>query len=182
MKNTFYYTGANPTVDLILISPDNKVLLIQRKDNVEACPSQWAIPGGFVDTTAKRGEIWQSGYEEPAQAAIRELSEETGIDVSQLDTSKLKFIGIYEGNQRDPRDNEISWSKSHAFFYKMNDNERAILDTVKGLDGNADLDDAQGTKWFTFEEMNNTKMAFDHNKIISDTQKILNTKKITIKP
>lgn len=182
MKNTFYYTGANPTVDLILISPENKVLLIQRKDNVEACPSQWAIPGGFVDTKAKKGEVWKAGHEDPSEAAVRELSEETGIDVSQLDLSRLKFIGIYEGNKRDPRDNEISWSKSHAFFYQMNNDERAILDTVKGLDGNADLDDAQGTKWFTFNEMNDMKMAFDHNIIISDVEKILLSNKNRIRP
>ncbi len=174
MKNTYYYTGSNPTVDLILVSPDKQVLLIQRKDSVESCPGQWAIPGGFIDTGAKKGEVWQEGFETPEHAAIRELSEETGIDVAQFDFSRLKFNGIYEGGGRDPRDNEVSWSKSHSFYYEMTQEEAGILNTVKGLDGNADLDDAQGTKWFTLEKMKSMKMAFDHNKIIVDAFEKMN--------
>lgn len=169
MKNSYYYKGANPTVDLILVSPEQKVLLILRKENAEACPNMWAIPGGFVDTRAKRDEEWLPGFETPENAAFRELVEETGISAHLLDGIRLQFNNIYEGNQRDPRDNSQSWSKSHAFFYLMNESEKDIVNSVKGINDNVDLDDAQDTKWFSFDELFKIKLAFDHNQIIKDT-------------
>ena len=169
MENSYYYKGANPTVDLLLISPENKILLVLRKKEVQACPDMWAIPGGFVNTNAEKNEKWTSGNETPEQAALRELSEETGIASSLLDKTRLRFTGIYEGNDRDPRDNPDAWSKSHAFAYVMNKDERHIINTVKNINDDVDLDDVADTKWFTLEEISHIKLAFDHNKIIADT-------------
>jgi 8-oxo-dGTP diphosphatase len=176
MKNSYYYKGANPTVDLLLISPENKILLVLRKKEAQACPDMWAIPGGFVDTDAKKHEEWTPGREVPEQAAFRELVEETGIAGNLLDKNRLQFTGIYEGNNRDPRDNLESWSKSHAFSYTMTEDERHIINTVKNINDGVDLDDVADTKWFTLEEVSNIKLAFDHNKIISDTILKLNNK------
>ena len=182
MNNPYYYKGANPTVDLVLVSPEKKVLLILRSKKSGACPGMWAIPGGFVDTQAKKDEEWIPSHETPEQAAFRELVEETGIEANLLDKSRLQFNGTYEGNGRDPRDNSISWSKSNAFFYLMNESEKHIINTVKGIDDNVDLDDAEDTHWFTFEEMANMKLAFDHNKILEDTLlKINNLNKKNVK-
>lgn len=177
MTNSYYYKGANPTVDLLLISPENKILLVLRKKEVQACSDMWAIPGGFVNTNAKKNEEWAPGMEVPEQAALRELVEETGIAGNLLDKNRLKFTGIYEGNNRDPRDNPEAWSKSHAFSYTMNEYERHIIDTVKNIHDDFDLDDVADTKWFTLEEASNIKMAFDHNKIIADTILQLNQNK-----
>lgn len=169
MTNLYHYKGANPTVDLVLISPEKKILLILRSNKAAACSNMWAIPGGFVDTTAKKHETWIAGHETPEKAAFRELVEETGIDAHLLDKTRLQFNSIYEGNQRDPRDNVESWSKSNAFFYSMNESEKDIINSVKGIKDNYNLDDAVDTKWFTFDEIANMKLAFDHNKIIEDT-------------
>lgn len=181
MKNPYYYKGANPTVDLVLVSPEKKILLILRSEKAQACPNMWAIPGGFVNTNAKKDENWTDDAEIPENAAFRELVEETGINAHLLDKNRLQFNGIYEGNQRDPRDNSESWSKSNAFFYVMNDSEKDIVNSVKGINDDYDLDDAVDTKWFTMEEISETKLAFDHNTIISDTVLKLSKNKTTIK-
>jgi 8-oxo-dGTP pyrophosphatase MutT (NUDIX family) len=54
------------------------------------------------------------GRETPKQAAIRELQEETGLYIANLE-SMVVPIGVYEGAGRDPRDTKDAWSKSYAF-------------------------------------------------------------------
>ncbi|MBT60384.1 MAG: hypothetical protein CMA63_02375 [Euryarchaeota archaeon] len=68
----------------------DEVLLIQRKYPPMA--GSWAFPGGFVD----RGE-------DPANAALRELLEETGL--KGTGTSLLMVMGDPE---RDPRKHIVS--------------------------------------------------------------------------
>ncbi|MDA2932937.1 NUDIX hydrolase [Acidobacteria bacterium AH-259-D05] len=59
------------------------VVLIERKNP----PAGWAIPGGFV-------EVGESVEE----AAVREMKEETGLDV------RLAYLqGVYSDPKRDPR-------------------------------------------------------------------------------
>lgn len=176
MQNTYYYIGANLTVDLVLINmEEEKILLILRGSTTNACPDMWAIPGGFINTKAKRNQPWKPGEETPEMAALRELQEETNFPIQELDPNKLIFNGIYEGNQRDPRDNEISWSKSHAFYYILDKNQYNLVEQTKGLD------DAQDVKSFSFKEIENTKLAFDHNLIISNIlNELKKTKKLKI--
>lgn len=173
MKNPYYYIGANPTCDLIIINPENKILLIKRSEKAAACPSQWALPGGFIDTNALPHTIWMAGKETPEEAALRELKEETNLE---LPLGQIVYpVGIYEGNKRDPRDNEISWSKSHAFLSFIDEETYlAQKDKIVGLD------DAEDADWKTFEEIKTMNIAFDHLKIITDglNQYALNNRKI----
>lgn len=158
MKNSYYHVGPNQTVDLIVVNPEKKILLIQRGHSSDACPGMWAIPGGFINTEAKKGEAWKEGLENPEQAAVRELKEETNLS---LENPNLLFVGIFEGGQRDPRDNDQSWSKSHAFLYVI---PQSIYDAQKGsIKG---LDDAEDAGWKTIEEINKLDLAFDHKLII----------------
>ncbi|MBC7746619.1 NUDIX hydrolase [Pedobacter sp.] len=57
-------------VKTIVVNEDNEVLLLKRSDK-STSPHRWDFPGGGVD----RGE-------NPLDAAIREIKEETGLDVS----------------------------------------------------------------------------------------------------
>lgn len=181
IKNTYYYLGANHTVDLALVSPceDKKVLMIVRSENAQACPGLLAFPGGFVDTEAKRGEYWKPGLETHEQAALRELAEETGTVLAQVDLNRLFSIGVYEGNARDPRDNEESWSRSHVFYYQLNQDEfEEIRDTIVGLD------DAAAALWVPMAELKEIQLAFDHNKILEDVSKVVDkniSQKIKVK-
>ena len=62
-----YYIGTKVAV-IVFISSDDKVLLTQRC--FDPGKGKWALPGGFVDHD-----------EAPKAAAIREVCEETGLDV-----------------------------------------------------------------------------------------------------
>ncbi len=169
MKNLYFYKGANPTVDLVIINPNNEILLIKRSNDAVACPGMWAIPGGFIDSDAKKGNIWDGSKETPEAAAVREVQEETNL---VLKDPYLYFIGCFEGNNRDPRDNEESWSKSFAYLHLI---DRETFEQQKNnIRG---LDDAEEAKWFSVEEVNNTTLAFDHGEIIKQGLKMIQQNK-----
>ncbi len=166
MKNTYYYLGANPTVDLVIINHKDEVLLIKRGDVAEAlaCPNMWAIPGGFMDSKSKRGEVFIAGLETAEEAALREAKEETFI---KINNPKLVKIGIFEGNQRDPRDNEISWSKSHA-FYCVIDEESFNSQKNKMVVNDKNKSEVKEISWKSLDEINQRDdIAFDHKDIIN---------------
>ncbi len=77
-----------PTVDCVILLPDRRIVLIERKNP----PHGWALPGGFVDA----GESLE-------RAAIREAKEETGLDVELLEQ-----FHTYGDPARDPRMHTIS--------------------------------------------------------------------------
>lgn len=160
-KNPYYYLGANPTCDLVVVSPEDKLLFAKRSEKSDACPSEWALTGGFINTLAQKGEYWLAGFEEPKDAAKREAGEETNLILDEK--TIILPVGVYEGNQRDPRDNEVSWSKSHAFFVKLD--EKTFLEQCDKLVGQ---DDVELVGWFTIEEALEMKLAFDHSKILHD--------------
>jgi ADP-ribose pyrophosphatase YjhB (NUDIX family) len=70
-------------VAIIGITPEGSIVLVRRRDN-----DQWALPGGLVD--------WG---ETIAQAAARELKEETGFTLKTI----RRLVGVYSQPHRDPR-------------------------------------------------------------------------------
>ena len=180
-KNSLYFIGRNPTVDLVIIrSPKNKpqqILLIRRGPS-GAEPNKYALPGGFHDTLSKQNQIWVDDKESVIDAALRELNEETKLNLTKyVKSGKINLIniGTYEGNNRDPRDTNMSWTHSTAFLALIPD----TLPEIKNIRGS---DDAIDAKWFKLEDV--PSLAFDHNKILSDafltfkeTKKIKNNNK-----
>ena len=90
MTYTYRHPRPSVTVDAVLISDDQQVLLIQRLKDPFA--GQWAFPGGFVDE-----------MEDPAAAVRRELEEETGLVGVDFEP-----FGFYGAPGRDPRGHTIS--------------------------------------------------------------------------
>lgn len=169
--NPYYHLGVNPTVDLMVVAPDRRILLIQRSQTSAACAGMWALPGGFIDTDAKKGAPWLAGKELPDHAARRELAEETNL-ILPADVL-MTLIGTYEGNQRDPRDNEESWTKTYAYLHQISpDLFAAQKDRLRGMD------DASDVAWLFLKEIHSMhekgEIAFDHMKIIQDGMRLCN--------
>lgn len=81
------------TVDLNIFTIHDgvlTVLLIERGDH--PFKGHWALPGGHV----------RHGRESAEQAAVRELSEETGLDWATIG-GHLEQVGTYTEPDRDPR-------------------------------------------------------------------------------
>jgi 8-oxo-dGTP diphosphatase len=128
------------TADVVVLvgaSEDARVLLIQRGNPPFA--GSWALPGGFVE----QGE-------QVAEAAPRELAEETGL---RVDAGALELLGVYDTPGRDPR----GWTVSVVYIAR-----------VPGESAVAGADDASDARWFAVEEL--PELAFDHALILADAR------------
>ena len=132
----FRYDYARPalTVDVVLVTREAKprVLLIERKG--EPFAGRWALPGGFVEEG-----------ERLADAAVRELEEETGLTVGELEQL---FTAGDPG--RDPR----GWTVSVVFLSRIDARK------AKAVAG----DDAAKVEWFRLDKL--PELAFDHAMIL----------------
>lgn len=69
-------------VDAILVSDDNKILVLQRAGYMKQFPGKWGFVGGTIekkDSSVK-------------DAAIREIKEETGLELTQNEQANMKYF------------------------------------------------------------------------------------------
>ena len=135
MAYTYKYPRPAVTADCVVMTREAvpQVLLIERgNDPFKGC---WAFPGGFMNMD-----------ESTEQCAIRELEEETGLQVTDIHQ-----VGAYSKVDRDPRGRTITV----AYL--------AIIDAPKEVSG---LDDAAKAKWFPIDAL--PPLAFDHDEIMRD--------------
>ena len=131
----YKYPHPAVTADCIVYNQEGEtisVLLIKRKN--EPFKDCWAFPGGFVNID-----------ESAEEAAIRELKEETGLEVSRIEQLKA-----YSNPDRDPRERVITI----AFIAESQ------IKVVKGGD------DAKEARWFDISNL--PPLAFDHEQILKD--------------
>ena len=73
-------------VDGILIAPDNEILILQRANYLKNFRGQWGFVGGSVDKNDKTNK----------DAIIREIKEETGIELNVNEKRNMKNIGLHQ--------------------------------------------------------------------------------------
>jgi 8-oxo-dGTP diphosphatase len=132
---TYEYPRPAVTVDVVIVTRERppRVLLIRRKH--EPYEGMWALPGGFVDMD-----------EALDAAARRELREETGVDVADLEQ-----LHTFGDPGRDPRGRTIAV---------------AYLARVKAGDVRPEAaDDAAEVGWHRLDRL--PPLAFDHKEILA---------------
>ncbi len=134
---TYTYPRPALTADVVLFrerEQGTEVLLIRRAR--PPFKGQWALPGGFVD----EGEPL-------AQAARRELGEETGIT---LPVELFQQVAAFGEPGRDPR----GWTVSIAFWAEVPPDAKPCA-----------ADDAAEARWWPVNAL--PPLAFDHAQIIA---------------
>ena len=142
MSYIYEYPRPAVTADCVVITKEKepKVLLIQRgHEPFKGC---WAFPGGFMNMD-----------ETTEQCAVRELEEETGLKVSDI-----QQIGAYSKVDRDPRGRTVTV----AYL--------AVIEKPEAVKG---LDDAAKAQWFSISAL--PKLAFDHEEIMKDAKKLISS-------
>ncbi len=132
---SYRYPRPAVTADCVVMTKEAvpQVLLIERgADPYKGC---WAFPGGFMNMD-----------ETTEQCAVRELKEETGLQVSQI-----QQIGAYSKIDRDPRGRTVTV----AYL--------AIVDETIAVTGQ---DDAAKAEWWPLSDL--PHLAFDHYDIMQD--------------
>lgn len=135
---TYSYPRPMLTADCVVTNTRGEVLLIRRGN--EPFKGCWALPGGFME------------MDEPIErCAVRELMEETGIEVAE---SAVRLVGVYSAPGRDPRGRTVT----AAYAVRVPDGMQATAG-----------DDAAELRWWPLAAL--PPLAFDHAQIIADTIK-----------
>lgn len=131
------YRNPVPTTDVCIHEPGRGLVLIRRRNP----PLGFALPGGFIE----EGESAES-------AAVREMLEETGLDV------RLQgLLGVYSCPGRDPRGHTLS-----VVYVGRPQNPGAL----------AAGDDAAAAAFYPLDRLPG-ELAFDHAQILADFRNFL---------
>lgn len=135
---TYAYPRPMLTADCIVMRGDEVLLVRRGREPYKGC---WALPGGFMemDETIER-------------CAVRELQEETGIEVGQ---GQLRLVGVFSAPGRDPRGRTVT----AAYAVEVPAGTEAIAG-----------DDAADVRWWPLVQL--PPLAFDHAAIIARSRSL----------
>lgn len=132
-----------------------QIALVRRKEESDAFPGAWALPGGFFKP-----------YEDDdiISCVLRELSEEAGLVLpfSVADRPHVELVGVYSARGRDPRPERVI---SIAHLAVVTGDQVALAPVP-----DTDVTEA---RWFPYEALGGLDLAFDHGQIIRDARRKL---------
>ena len=142
MKYEYNHPMAGVTATMVIFNPHTyEVLLGKRKENSDAFPGAWCLPGGYLNV----------GTEQLVNVARRETREETGLDITE---DRWYFFYNDDKPGSDPRYLQVInlcyWAAVTQIEYE----------SVKAADDLTDL------KWVKFEDALTWDLAFAHNEIL----------------
>ena len=113
------------TVDIAVVDLDKKEILLGKKRN----KLNYCFPGGFTDPSSSSD----------VHDAVRELYEETNIELSESDLIYISSMNINDERYR----NSKNGIRTHLYVAVVNKNE---IEPVAG-------DDLCAVRWFSFKEI-----------------------------
>ncbi len=131
------WRNPTPTTDVVIHEPGRGVVIIRRANE----PLGFALPGGFIEEG-----------EQAEAAAVREMREETGLDVELTG-----LLGVYSRPHRDPRQHTLS-----VVFTGRPRNPEALRAG----------DDAAAAAFYPPEALP-SPLVFDHARILADFAEVL---------
>jgi 8-oxo-dGTP diphosphatase len=126
------YASSQPTASAVVRRGDGAILLARRAGPPDE--GKWDLPGGFLEEG-----------EHPLDAVVRELREETGLDIEPLDLLAVE-MDVYGDDDDAPATLNLYW-------------------TARVLSGEPEAaDDVSELRWFDPEELpSDDELAFEVN-------------------
>lgn len=115
------------SVAAIVVNENDEVLLL---DHVLRPRSGWGIPGGFINYN-----------EQPIDAVKRELREETGLELYDIEIIRVQTIrrhieiifrarAVGKASVQSPEINSLGWFKAGEIPSAMNRNQKSIVENL----------------------------------------------------
>ncbi len=139
------------TTVLLNYVDDTYALLLERGQSVHS-PGKWCVPCGYLD--------WD---ETASQCAMREVWEETGLDLASIQNKEILYNGISRpwDINTNPNLNESQDIALHFSFIIKSDR----FPTINNL--NAEEDEVVDVRWVKLSDFDQYNFAFTHDERIS---------------
>ncbi len=139
--HAYEYPHPSVSATIAIYSRTRSAFLLTVRDN-DPFAGALAFPGGFLEV----------GIENIEETAVREIKEETGIELSP---ENLKLVDVRSQPDRDPRDHVVDV----GFLAEIDDAEATARDEVREI------------RWATEVEIERSPLAFDHHLFWANIQR-----------